>query len=771
MPICIFSQTIQEKKETLGRCESDLGEALEQKLQKSNEELLHLRSMLTSCYEQAAILRAQNAPNSAYQQLLEEIKDLRSDIEYIEQTFRTDSLSTGSEENHALWHQPETTVGQLIIDYGYNYVYLVSSEIAKTPVSVNSHLPIPKQSWEEMLEFILAQLGFGIKQINPYLKEVYHQKDNPLCLECITNKFDDLKLLPLQARICFIFTTGHQNPAEAYQFLSRFAHPERMQLSMMGRDIFIVGTVQEVKQLLTMHQFICSAPSGREYKLVQLSRLNPDDVEKSLAAYFLSQKEQAVAPNIFSTPNLKVLPIHSFVPALFLVGTREEILQAERIIADLEDSMQNPKEKTLFCYTCKYAQADEVADVLSRVYALMESLPTENEGSSSQQTSTPPLQETSCNTDLVINPKPFHPPTPCDDKKVHEQRENFIVDLKNSSIIMVIEKETLPSIKELLKRLDVPKKMVRIEVLLFEKKVTEEDHFGLNLLRIGGCASNTNNTCLSWFDTGCAPFNYCGPANQGILSFFLSRTRNNGIPAFDLAYNFLLAQENVQINACPSVTTINQTPAKITLVEEISLNNGTVIVDGSNCTVPYLQDSYSRAQYGIIIEMTPTIHQDNNPCNTDQKRYITLETDITFDTAKPSKVSRPDVARRNIKNQVCIPDGETVILGGLRRKTSQDKVEAIPFLGEIPGLGKLFSETQLSDQQTEMFIFLTPKIIDDTPCKLEHALHEELCKRPGDLPEFLYCLEAAKESEWQKTFSGGLNMLFGRAQECPRYYK
>ncbi len=80
-----------------------------------------------------------------------------------------------------------------------------------------------------------------------------------------------------------------------------------------------------------------------------------------------------------------------------------------------------------------------------------------------------------------------------------------------------------------------------------------------------------------------------------------------------------------------------------------------------------------------------------------------------------------------------IADGQTVILGGLRRKSTQDTKDSIPFLGEIPGIGKLFSSTEITDNSTEMFIFITPKIIADPIEDAERLKMEELKKRPGDV--------------------------------------
>ena len=190
---------------------------------------------------------------------------------------------------------------------------------------------------------------------------------------------------------------------------------------------------------------------------------------------------------------------------------------------------------------------------------------------------------------------------------------------------------------------------------------------------------------------------------------------------------------------------MNQTPTKIAIVEEFQS-----ILVCTRCAVTNetgLKNAYTRAQYGITIQLTPTIHakSDNND-SLDEPKFITLATDINFDTTAPSDDSRPDVTRRNIKNEVRIADGETVILGGLRRKISQSDQHSIPFLGELPGIGKLFSTTSLSDSNIEMFIFITPKIVPDPSDEYYEMRKKELLRRPGDIPEFLAEIDEAKKT-------------------------
>jgi general secretion pathway protein D len=305
----------------------------------------------------------------------------------------------------------------------------------------------------------------------------------------------------------------------------------------------------------------------------------------------------------------------------------------------------------------------------------------------------------------------------------------------------------LPKIKNLLKKLDVPKRMVQIDVLLVEKKMTDRKQVGINLLNINNKLSVPHETGISFQTEDKKP-------NKGLLQFLFQRPPGK-FPGIDLTYNFLLAQDDLRINANPTVLAVNQTAAQISIVEEISINNGAVQHDSKSASV---EKSYTRAQYGTTIVMMPTIHLPN-PDDPD-KGFVSLHTDVTFDSTPCSYDDRPPVTRRHVTNDVQIADGETVILGGLRRKNEENAREKIPFLGDLPGIGKLFGSTKSADTNTEMFIFITPHIIHDPVDDLQRIRLEECRKRPGDIPEFLVRLDEAKEKEKQGLFASSIKMLF-----------
>ncbi|MFI0435147.1 MAG: type II secretion system protein GspD [Parachlamydiaceae bacterium] len=812
-PSSLFSQTISEKKANLQSSQSDLDEETERFLIQINRETLEIHEQLQHLYDEVLRLYQTHAPEEEYRALLEQINNKKRYLNRLEQTWRELVTKGNRSEGYGLWHAPETTLEQLIIDYGsQDFVYLIPPEVGGIKLSINSNLPIPRSSWSDLLQLILTQNGVGVHSLNPYLRQLYLLKQTNSHLKLITNHRHDLEVLPPESRVTFVLSPEPSEVRRTYTFLEKFINPNTTSLQFMGRDILVIGSAGEIQDLLRLNDFVAHNRGEKEYRLLPIYKLPVEEMARILEVTF-DQSEEISSPSPShsngvgskgrasasapptSVGGLKIIPLENMAQALFVVGTREEVRKAEEIIRNVENQIGGARDKVVHWYTVKHSEAEELADVLYKVYSLMINTGTGSDGpsdgpdnvqnkvvvvdnnlsgdpfggsgSSSQKEPPPSLygeegfyQEGG----YVVNPAPAQPRA-FEPTVANNNRDNFIVDVKTGAIVMVVEADVLPKIKDLLRKLDVPKKMVQIETLLFEKILNRENSVGLNLLKIGDAAMNKNLTGA--FFNNLFPKHNGKPvaANAGVTEFFMSRKGSDcGIPAFDLVYRFLLNQDDVQINSSPSLLTVNQTPATIAINEDISINTGIFEVETAKGVT--LKDAFTRAQYGITISIKPTIHMSDIHENESDFDYVTLETDVTFDTINPSRhADRPDVTRRHITNQVQVPDGETVILGGLRRKVSNDRRESIPFIGELPGLGKLFSINTMRDTNTEMFIFITPHIVKDPKEQLTCLRQQLLCLRPGDIPYFLECVQEAHQYEKTRLMEGSMTLLFGRPRE------
>lgn len=747
------------------------------------------------------------------QEDISQIQALRADIRHNEIEWKLLAQKrmedeNPSEESDGIWHQPDTTVGQLIIDYNISdVVYSMPLEISSMKVHLSSQIPVPKAVWNEMLDLILSQMGIGVKQVMPFVKQLYFLRVNQSGLYTITDDRILLDVTPDDAKVAFILSPPAGDLRRVFQFIDRFSPQEQIAVQVLGGQLVVVGLVREIRELLKVYDFITSPKRAQEYRLVSLEKGDSEEISKILLSIFEGDTAKGGSEG-FSFPNdkavnlmpmlsvsepsfgFRVIPMKFPSSSLFLMGKAEQIEKAVQIIKDIETNIGEIQDKTIYWYACQHSEADELAKVLSQVYIKL--LSSKGVMAPTQKNNIDVTGSIQVQRGKELKPSPAqlqmrqerateyniaHPQdsliVPSQMISMSEQthsssgtlNENFIVDPKTNSIIMVVENYVLPKLKELVHKLDVPKRMVQIDVLMFEKRVSDSSSFGLNLLKTGSEASGKHKESVIWNEHSTTSHkkkhskhdkeHNNGPALRGILQFAVSRAKSGSLPAYDLAYQFLLSQDDIQINANPSIVTVNQTPAKIAVVDQISINTGAVEYDRD-----HFKDAYQRAEYGITIQITPTVHskvdQEDEP---NAAKFVTLATEIIFDTTHPDKHDRPDVTRRNIKNEVRVRDGETVILGGLRKKHSTGSQDSIPFLGEIPGLGKFFSTTILSDTTTEMFIFITPKIIPDNREAEQKLRYEALQRRPGDIPEFFEAVEEARRLEKKAIFERSIKLI------------
>jgi general secretion pathway protein D len=741
-----------------------------------NESFGELRAELREKFERVQALVQKESRDGEYRELLGDIRSTRDKMKALEEKWRKSSVEEAAhnEEPYAMWDVGETTLSQLIMEYGASdYLYVIPQELSAMKISLFSGIPLPHESWSEMIEMILSQNGVGTKRLNPFVKQLYILKLDPSAIEGIVAQEDDLQLFSNFARIFYVFTPPPEQLKSIQSFFERFSDPKQTFVQAIGSKMAIISVRETVEKLLGLYHAVWEKNQGKVVSFSTLTKIQPLEAEKILKSVFTdaaSRNRPTYYPSNADELVTLVLP-----QGLVLIGENETVERGQKILTDLEAQLEEPGEKVIYWYTCKHSNPEDIAEVLEQVYESLIGSGFEKKGEApAAAVSAPPpppappaivptmpTPDNPCPLPYLCpgpgyNPvlpatAPFvQPPLPDRDQKI--TFGNFIVDARTTSILMVVRREELQKIKTLLKKLDVPKRMVQLDVLLVEKKFRDHRELGFELLQIGTNSSGKKETAISYNAGEPGKTNF----KNGLLSFIWSRPSGK-FPAADIKFNFLMTQEDVMIKANPSILAINQTEAQIAIVEEISINNGAFPFNTPTGTV--IQDSYTRAQFGITINLTPTIHLPDD--EGEGGGFVSLETDLEFDTTNIiSTDNRPPVTRRNIQNQVRVADGETIVLGGLRKQIEEDTREKIPFLGDLPGIGKLFGTARTKDISTEMYIFITPRIVRDPVDDLRSIRDSEYRKRPGDIPEFLSCVDEAKDQERRKLFEQSFKLLF-----------
>lgn len=163
----------------------------------------------------------------------------------------------------------------------------------------------------------------------------------------------------------------------------------------------------------------------------------------------------------------------------------------------------------------------------------------------------------------------------------------------------------------------------------------------------------------------------------------------------NLELSAMEADKKGKVVSSPRVTTANQHKAKIAAGTEI----------------PYLEASSSGAatiafkSATLSLEVTPQITPDDK---------IIMELDVKKDRVGQVFNGVPSIETQNINTQILVGNGETAVLGGIYEQTERDDVEKVPFFGDLPVVGNAFKRKSKQSDKSELLIFITPKVLDET---------------------------------------------------------
>ena len=234
---------------------------------------------------------------------------------------------------------------------------------------------------------------------------------------------------------------------------------------------------------------------------------------------------------------------------------------------------------------------------------------------------------------------------------------------------------------------------------------------------------NTENRGIDWtnFLTGKAlDFQLFGPngiiysPDRDLRARVVSQVSIGPNP-FSLALNFLDTQGQTTVLANPKLSVMNGQPGiitagdSITYIDKVTRQAGTTESPGDKFT-----PTTAKLMSGIGMSVIGTIMDNDEIILTLTPVTSKLDGDtVTIETfSDGTRIGLPRVKLREMNTTVRIKSGQVVVIGGLiDNAESTDGSNQVPFLGDIPVLGKLFSHSAKSTKKTELVIMLQPKIL------------------------------------------------------------
>ncbi|GLH22227.1 fimbrial protein [Pseudomonas atacamensis] len=283
-----------------------------------------------------------------------------------------------------------------------------------------------------------------------------------------------------------------------------------------------------------------------------------------------------------------------------------------------------------------------------------------------------------------------------------DERGSITVDERTNNIIAYQTQDRLDELRRIVAQLDIPVRQVMIEARIVEANVDYDKSLGV---RWGGSVQNKGNWNASGVNGSSSTIGT--PGSTGTNSPFVDMGTVNNTSGIGIAFitdNVLLDLEltamektgNGEIVSQPKVVTSDKETAKILKGTEIPYQEAS----SSGAT------SVSFKEASLSLEVTPQITPDNR---------IIMEVKVTKD--EPDYLNKvqdvPPIKKNEVNAKVLVNDGETIVIGGVFSNTQSKVVDKVPFLGDVPYLGRLFRRDVVSEKKSELLVFLTPRIMNN----------------------------------------------------------
>jgi type IV pilus assembly protein PilQ len=284
-----------------------------------------------------------------------------------------------------------------------------------------------------------------------------------------------------------------------------------------------------------------------------------------------------------------------------------------------------------------------------------------------------------------------------------DERGSITVDERTNNIIAYQTQDRLDELRRIVAQLDIPVRQVMIEARIVEANVDYDKSLGV---RWGGSVQNKGNWNTSGVSNGSST-TIGTPGSTSTNSPFVDMGAAGNTSGLGIAFitdNVLLDLEltamektgNGEIVSQPKVVTSDKETAKILKGTEIPYQEAS----SSGAT------SVSFKEASLSLEVTPQITPDNR---------IIMEVKVTKD--EPDYLNKvqdvPPIKKNEVNAKVLVNDGETIVIGGVFSNTQSKVVDKVPFLGDVPYLGRLFRRDVVSEKKSELLVFLTPRIMNN----------------------------------------------------------
>ena len=272
----------------------------------------------------------------------------------------------------------------------------------------------------------------------------------------------------------------------------------------------------------------------------------------------------------------------------------------------------------------------------------------------------------------------------------------IVADERSNSVVVYGTPTDLKQIGDIIDKIDVVLAQVKIDVIITEVTLTDNQTSGLSSFGLGystlpdadGKKGWTGNTTMAALDgTETSPFTL-SIDEYGFNSVFSVASQNN----------------NIKILSAPSIVTTHNKEATINVSETQALITQTTSIETTD--YPQTKNTVEWKDIGIILEVKPLIGE-NGVVQMEIKQTVesVVRTQIIND------ISQPVIGKREAESFVSAKSGETVVLAGLQQTKANKTDGEVFLLSDIPLIGNIFKPESEKTERTELIIFIRPTML------------------------------------------------------------
>lgn len=290
-------------------------------------------------------------------------------------------------------------------------------------------------------------------------------------------------------------------------------------------------------------------------------------------------------------------------------------------------------------------------------------------------------------------------------------------DEKTNTIIVTETPSRLADIESYVRDLDVrtPQVSIKAKIISVDRTGTEQLGLAYDL----GSANGFSNALVTRFTDAAQTNPVAGDYRVNLGGDALAAVSNASRPfkssaALSLIYNMTLggfnltsfidalsSQNLTDIQAEPSITTVDNREATLFAGQTQAFLLTPPIIAGQ---IQSVAPQIARQDVGITLKVTPHVTAN---------RQIQLTVFIEQQTLLSVTVAGPNTTKQNNTSQVLVADGETAVISGLTQTQVTKNKTGIPFLMNLPGIGKFFSQTDTIERKQDLLMLITPHIVDE----------------------------------------------------------